>query len=253
MATAAHSIWSMYGDIYTAGLTNQLSLTHNVDEADSTTFASGGWRERLSTTRSQEASMTTFLDEEELLGVDVPSPETDRYLLTCYRAPQAGDIFHAMPTLAQGRPVVGGSVGNLVQADLSFMSRNKYVVKGAGASTGGALQWTTATATGNGSGVNFGALSAGDTLWAWLLVDKATVSGTTPTLDVTIQRAALDSWGAPTTVYTFSQATDAANTHQNLSTVTGAQAETWYRAAYTIAGTTPSFRFFVGLGVTTVP
>lgn len=252
MATHASSVFIMDGDNYLSCVANSITSEISVESADSTTFCSAGAKERIPTLHSQQVSVSTFIDESALNGTYMNGSPTGRWMLTNYRAPQAGDIFHAMPSLAENSPAVGGDVSGLLQADMSFVNETKYIIKCEGASTGGTLLWTTATSSGNGSGVDFGALSAGETLYAWLAVDRATVSGTTPTLDVTIERSASDSWGAPTTVYTFTQATDSANTHQVKNSETGAQAETWYRAAYTIGGSTPSFRFFVGLGVTTL-
>lgn len=251
--TSAHSLWGLDGDIYVTARSRSLSSELRIENADSTTLADGGVRTRVPTITDQVITADTFIDEEEFNGSYMGSPPTDRWFLTCYRIPQAGDVFRAMPSLVTGSPAIGGNVGDLIQASMAWESRSKFLVQGEGASTGGVLEWTTATATGNGSGVNFGAMGANDVLYAWLGVVKSSVSGTLPTLNVTIQRSASDSWGAPTTVVTFSQATASTNTYQVNNSTTGTQAETWYRAAYTIGGTdTPTFQFFVGLGITTL-
>lgn len=254
MATHASSIFIMDGDNYLSCLANSMTAAVTQEVAESTTFCSGGRKERIPTLASLGVQATTFIDEVAAHSTynSGVSP-TDRWMILNYRAPQAGDTFHAMESLAEGGPAIGGDVSGLLQADLSFMNETKYIIHGQGASTGGVLAWTTETASGNGSGLNFGALSAGETLYAWLAVDRNTVSGTTPTIDVTVQRSNTDSWGAPTTVYTFSQATDSANTFQVKNSAIGGETEPWYRPAWTIGGSdTPTFRFFVGLGVTTL-
>jgi hypothetical protein len=255
MATHASSIFIMDGDNYLSCLSNSMTARMSQDVADSTTFCSGGVKERIPTLAGMGVQVSTFIDEVAAHSTyNSGLQPTDRWMLLNYRAPQSGDTFHAMESLCEGGAAIGGDVSGLVQADLSFLNETKYIIHGQGASSGGVLEWTTQTATGDGTGLNFGALGANDTLYAWLAVDRATVSGTLPTLDVVIERDAADTWGgAETTVYTFSQATASANTFQVKNSVSGTQAETWYRATWTIGGTaTPTFRFFVGLGVTTL-
>lgn len=107
---------------------------------------------------------------------------------------------------------------------------------------------TARTTTGNGTGVQHVAVPAGSYLYANLHV--LSVSGTaTPTLTVTVESDATDSWsGSETTQVSFTAATAVGG--QALRTA-GAITDTWYRATYTISGTDPSFLFVVAIGVST--
>jgi hypothetical protein len=239
-----------WGDVYFNPLGTNIDSAVVPANTPTTNFASGGLIQRTPTSYDQTQSITAFIDETVTLAKFTnPIPE-DHYFLTCYRIPQAGDRFHANLAIPENATPISGAIGEVWQADVSFVNGTGKIHRGEGTNTGGVLHWATTTVTGVGSGVQFGSLAAGESLYAWLAVDTATIAGTSPTLDVLVERAAADSWGAPTTVYTFSQATDApANTYQLKTTETGAQAEEWYRVSYTIAGAGASFRWFCGLAV----
>lgn len=104
---------------------------------------------------------------------------------------------------------------------------------------------TAKTATGTSGIVQLGAVSATQRIYAALHVIDP-VSGTTPTLGVTVKSAALVGFGSPTTRLTFTQAT--AKTGQLLSAA-GAITDQFWRVDYTIGGTTPSFLFIVAVGI----
>lgn len=102
------------------------------------------------------------------------------------------------------------------------------------------------TATGTGTSQTLGAVSSVQRLYGALHVVE--VSGTTPTLDVTVESD--DDTGYPSAVtrITFTQAT--ARTSQ-FTSVAGPITDTHYRVRYTIGGTNPSFKFFVLVGIAT--
>lgn len=102
------------------------------------------------------------------------------------------------------------------------------------------------TATGTSSIVQLGPVSATQRVYAALHVID-TVSGTNPTLDVTVKSAALVGFGSPTTRLTFTQAT--AKTSELLSAA-GAITDEFWRVDFTIGGTnTPTFPFIVVVGI----
>ncbi|MGI5293270.1 hypothetical protein ACQEVF_59535 [Nonomuraea polychroma] len=103
---------------------------------------------------------------------------------------------------------------------------------------------TARTASGNGTGLNLGALSASQRLFASLHVLSAT--GTTPSLTVRVESDADDAWASPTTQATFTAATAAGG---QSTEVLGAITDTWWRVAWTITGTSPSFLFVASLGI----
>lgn len=98
-------------------------------------------------------------------------------------------------------------------------------------------------ATGNGVGWQLGALSASQRMYAALHV--LTVSGTTPSLTAKVQSSATQG-GAYADRITFGAKTTAG---YEWSSVAGAVTDTWWRAQWTITGTTPSFLFVVAAGI----
>ena len=100
-------------------------------------------------------------------------------------------------------------------------------------------------ASGSGSVFNLGAVAAGQSVYASLHV-LAPVTGTTPTLNVILQSAALVGFGSPANRITFAQAT--ANGAQ-WGSAAGAITDAFWRVSYTIGGTSPSFPFVVVAGI----
>lgn len=101
------------------------------------------------------------------------------------------------------------------------------------------------TATGSSNIVQLGAVTADQRVYAALHVIDP-VSGSLPTLDVTVKSAALAGFGSPTTRLTFTQAT--AKTSE-MRSAAGAITDQFWRVDYTIGGTTPSFPFIVVVGI----
>lgn len=250
MAIAAHDIFLIWGGNFLSAKASQADLQRLFASADCTTFASGGIVERTPTLSDASASITMFIDEANFGADFTPSATTDLWLTACRDTPAVGDIFHSHEAAVTEHSAIGGDVAGLQQMSITFTGVGPPILRGKGTNTGGVLHWATTTSTGAGTGSQFGSMSAGDTLYSFLHVDRATTSGTSPTLDVLVERSASDSWGAPTTVYTHTQQTDATNGFEVLSSVTGAQAEEWYRVSYTIGGSaTPTFRWFHGLAI----
>jgi hypothetical protein len=102
-------------------------------------------------------------------------------------------------------------------------------------------------ATGAGSGtINPGAAAATQRMYAALHVFSAVVGGGN-TLDVIIQSDADGAFPAgSTTRFTFTQATGITSQYMMLA---GPVTDAYWRASWTIAGATPSFRFAVVLGI----
>lgn len=80
------------------------------------------------------------------------------------------------------------------------------------------------------------------------------ITGTSPTLDVKIQSAALVGFGSPTDRVTFTQATGSSdNTSQWATPVAGAITDGFWRVSYTVGGSSsPTFQFAVVAGVLTI-
>jgi hypothetical protein len=151
------------------------------------------------------------------------------------------DFFHAlkanMETFGQHgelMPFRGNAVGG--GASIDKLVRGQVFVSSAVAKT----------ATSTSGIVELGAVSASQRVYAALHVID-TVSGTTPTLDVTVESAALVGFGSPTTRLTFTQT--AVKTSELLSAA-GAITDEFWRVDFTIGGTdTPTFPFIVVVGI----
>lgn len=100
------------------------------------------------------------------------------------------------------------------------------------------------TATGTGTGQQLGAVAAGESVYAALHVFSA--SGTSPTLNVTVESDDNSGFTSATTRLTFTQATAAGSQWQSLA---GAITDTYWRVRFTIGGTSPSFTIAVAVGV----
>jgi len=109
------------------------------------------------------------------------------------------------------------------------------------------LHNNTRTASGNGTGQQLGALAAGQKLFASLHV--LTVSGGSPSLTVAVQ-SATSQGGSYTSRITFGAKTAPG---YEWGSVTGAISgdPAWWRANWTISGSTPSFVFVVAAGLAT--
>jgi hypothetical protein len=101
------------------------------------------------------------------------------------------------------------------------------------------------TSTGQTSGIDLKNYD-GDVVF---LLDSAAGTGTSPTLDVTIEDSADNSSFAAITGAAFTQVVDAASAQKLV--VNKDSARRYVRVKYTITGTTPSFTFSVNaVGVT---
>lgn len=104
----------------------------------------------------------------------------------------------------------------------------------------------TVGSSGNGSVFQVGAVPAGQKMFASLHVLQG-VAGTTPTLDVKLQSAALVGFGSPTDRITFAQKT--APGAQWGTPVAGSITDQFWRVVWTVGGTGgPSFPFVVVAG-----
>ncbi len=134
----------------------------------------------------------------------------------------------------------GAQIGDLKVFDVGINASNNRLVRGT------IMHNSTRTVTANGTARQLGAVSATEKLYAVLHV-LATVSGSSPTLDVVIASAASDSWPGTSRI-TFSQKTAIGS--QFATPVAGAITDTWWRVQATIGGSsTPTFPFVCIIGI----
>jgi hypothetical protein len=224
------------------GDSNKVELTGSAADEDRTTFASGGWKERVGGLNDTTGSIDGFFQ-----ALDLTMPD---------------DTFWANLGSNQASLTVVPASGAAGQ--LAYLSRVQVMDYKPGAPVGKLLGWsatvngnwplirgtilhpqgTARTTTGTGTGFQIGAVLATQRMYACLHV--LSVSGTTPSITVSLQSSVDNTFGSPTTRITF--LADTALDGQALS-VLGAVTDTWWRVAWTISGTTPSFLFAVSAGV----
>ena len=132
----------------------------------------------------------------------------------------------------------GGSVGDMHSFDAN--GKGKALVEAT------VLGNTTYTTTTTGTGRQLEAISATQTLYAALHV--ITVSGGTPTLDVTIESDDNAGFTSAVQRIAFTQATAATS---EIQTLDGAITDDYFRAVFTIGGSTPSFLAIISVGIKT--
>ena len=222
-----------------SGQANKLMASGSVDDLDATTFASGGWKEVAAGLGSHEwsaegfwAAGTAGLPDDRLwadLGVNAA--------WTATAAAAEGSVAY-LGNVMSGSFVVGGEVGTLAPFTAKGIGSGR-LVRGTLVNAPGTARGT----TGTGTAFQLGALSATQLMTAALHV--CSVAGTTPTLVVKL-RSSATAGGAYVDRITF---TSANTISSQLLTVAGAVTDTWWRAEWTIGGTTPSFLFALAAGI----
>lgn len=225
-----------------SGYSNKVSVDAAVEELTATTFASGGWHEKVGGLASSEFMVEGFWDA----GTSVKPDDrlwADLGTVAAWTATPAAAVGTVayFGNVLSGAFAAGGEVGTLAP----FAARGM----GSGRVTRGELMHSPGTArttTGTTTGVQLGALSSTQAMYAALHV--CSVSGTTPEIDVTLQSSATQG-GSYTDRIAFTTADDVTS---ELLSYAGAQTNTWWRVSYTIDGTLPSFLFAVAAGIGTL-
>lgn len=152
-----------------------------------------------------------------------------------------GSLVYFMLT-TQGQYQFGGQVG-----DLNRFSVNLAASGGAKSVRGQIAENANLASTGDGTALNLGAVSASQKLYAGLHVLSA--AGSSPTLDVIIESdSQSDFLGSPSTRITFAEASAIGS--EWATPVAGAITDTWWRASWTIGGTSsPNFDAVVVIGI----
>lgn len=224
------------------GASNKVELTTKIEEKETTNYGSQGWKELLGGLASAE------LQGEGQWEAGDPSKVDDAAWA------QLGGVgaWSVGPN--------GASVG-----DLAYLTKALRCDYKLGDAVGEVAPWTSSgksawpmargqfahppgtarTATGTGTGLNLGAVPLGKRMYAALHV--LSVAGTTPSITARVESAPANTFASPTTRLTFT----AANTVSGeiLRTDGTAITDTWWRLAWTISGTTPSFLLASTLGI----
>jgi hypothetical protein len=226
-----------------SGASNKVEVSAEVEEKDATNYRSGGWKEVLGGLASStwnaegqwEAGDPGKVDDASWsqLGGTGPwtaSPTDATVSALCYFTLGVRSSYK-----------LGDQVGN-VAPWTGKVSGSWPVVRGQIAHPPG----TARTASGTGTSLNLGPVPAGKRLYAALHV--LSVAGTaTPTITARVESDDNSGFTSATTVLTFAGAT--APGGQILRTNGSAITDTWWRVAWTITGTAPSFLFAAALGI----
>jgi hypothetical protein len=167
-----------------------------------------------------------------LIGVKVPAS------LHLAQNPAAeGDLSTIVHAVHAGIADLGAEQGALDQWQVTLSGDTPAVL-------GKVMAIGNKTSSGNGGGIQLGAIASGQSAYAVLHAYGAT-SGT---IDVTIESDATNSFaGAETTRFTFTQVTTTA-TYEFLTPLAGPITDTWWRAKWTSAAT-PDHDISVSLGI----
>lgn len=132
----------------------------------------------------------------------------------------------------------GGSVGEMFAFSVTAETSSEGLIRGT------IMHNAAQSTSGNGTARQLGAVTSGQQLTAALHVIAA--SGSTPTLDITVESDDNSGMTSATTRATFTQATAIGS---QVETLSGPVTDDWWRIDFTIGGGTPSFTFVVVLGI----
>jgi hypothetical protein len=216
------------------GASNKIELSAEVEDKDVTNYASGGWKEVLGGLASAEISGEGQWEAGDPGKVDDASwaqlGGVGPWTISANNGAAVGDLAYFTSALRSDYKL-GDAVGEV--APWTGTAKSSWpLVRGQFAHPPG----TARTASGTGTGLNLGAVTAGKRLYAALHVLSA--SGTTPSITARVESSADNTFASPTTRLTFAAATAA-----------GGQILRTDGTAITDAGTTPSFLFVAALGI----
>jgi hypothetical protein len=234
------------GGVDLTGQSNKVELNAEFEAKDVTTFGSVDangelWKEVIAGLGSASASASGFWEAGDASKVDndmfaslgaigpwtiCPLAATDgslAYILSALRSE-----YSLLDAVGEVAPFAGKA------ASTWPMARGR-IIKPVG---------TARTSTGTGTITQLGALATGQSLYVPLHV--VSVAGTTPSLTVAIQSAALVGFGSPTTQATFTAATAPGG---QILRIAGPVTDQFWRVSYTISGSSPSFLFSCAGGI----
>ena len=230
-----------YGSLALASQINQVALEATAPEVDVATFDSNGWSDTVAGLLKASLRFDGFWDAAEPDASAFDQISKADWPATVVKpagtVPAVGDVAYFL-LASEFSYTLGGTVG--------AASRLSLALTGAGALLRGRVAdyQAPATATGNGTGYQLGAVTASQRLYYAVHVVGA--SGTLPTLDLVIESDDADTFGSATTRVTVAQFTDEGTAY---GSVAGAITDTWWRVRRTIGGTSPEFTYLVALAI----
>lgn len=224
-----------------SGLSNMVELEYEAEEKETTTFGPGGHRTRIGGLRSASIKSgglwdagTPALPDDRLfadVGVGgVPMTVTPT-------GATVGDVAY-FTTVMRPKYMFGDQIGEVLPFESEALS-DRTLVRGEVADN------QARTTTGTTAVRTLVAPAAGTRVYA--VIHVLTVTGTTPSLTVTLQGDNAVGFPSPATVATGAAITAAGS--QILVGAYGVTADSFYRLSYVITGTTPSFLVIASIGI----
>lgn len=219
--------------------TNAVTLDVTVDEQEVTTLQSGGFKERIGGLKDSSISIDGFFEAgsekpDALLGANVGNE------IICTIVPDAGvgNTAYFLKSKLFSYTILG-AIGEVAPFSLSKANSTDKVVRGT-------IEIDSdITATGSSTGIQLGAVSSTESIYA--AIHCTGVSGTsTPTITFVLESDDNASFTSATTRATFTDITAIAS---EIKKVSGAITDDYWRLSYTVSGTTPSFSIHATIGI----
>lgn len=243
----ANAITTFQGPYDVTCDSNKVKVDAQSEPLDVTTFCAGGWKQFVGGLNKFDYMASGFWQANGGQAIhDQAWADLNASTVTTVSPDGTAGSTALLFQMLEFSYQIGASIGTVASFDVSGSSS-----AGAGL-VGGLLilpKTTMTTTTVSGIFQIPGGVAAGHALYAALHI-FGTPTGTTPTLDVIVQSAALVGFGSPTTRITFPQQTNptggAALWGTPNTTVTS---DAFYRVTATIAGTSPSYTAAVAVGI----
>jgi hypothetical protein len=219
------------------GALNAVAVDYGAELQDDTTFADGGFRSRMPGLRNCTAQVEGLYDTgsiDSALFSQVGATSVP-FSVVPQGATEGNRAFTFYAQDAGYTP--GGTVGDMLGFSASAQGDSDLI-------RGTLAHYNTRTSTGTGTAYQLGAASSSQRLYAALHV--LTVSGSTPSLTVTIESDNAVGFPSAATALTLTAATAATS---QFASVAGPITDDWFRVKWTISGSSPSFQFVVVFGV----
>lgn len=222
---------------------NKIELTAEVESKPTTNYGSQGWTEVVGGLASAqiagegqwEAGAETMVDDATWAQLGGTGPWT----VSANNSAAAGQLAYLTRAM-RADYTLGAEVGEV--APWTSTAKSSWpLVRGQFAHPPGTVR----TTSGTGTALQLGAVPAARRLYAALHV--LSTAGTTPSITARVESSADDTFASPTTRLTFTAATGPGG--QIARTDGTAVTDTWWRLAWDITGTTPSFLFAAALGI----
>lgn len=234
----------LYQGVDISGDTNQIDETLNAAAVDVTNLASAGWTEKLGSLKGGAWKFQGFRENNEpdasMFSLAQPVIVTTAPLKNPV---SVGDVTYSMRgvrTRFSHLSKVGDAAGFQLDLESTLAVVRGQIMVAAGV--------TAITATGNGPDVAAGAVAASKSIYAFLHV--LSLTGTSPTLDVTVQSDTTNAFGAPATRLTFAQVAGSGTYTAAVQTAAGAITDTHWRAHYVLGGTgSPGAKFVLAFAI----